>query len=246
MSNIYTITITSIKNNLRSKSLTAGFIGMSAMLAAGLVLFLSLMLIKPVIEAGPPERSELELYLTLVTYATCFICMGISLNVFAFQSMTREKARGNIESLLATPIRIKEVWIGKSLAIFLPGLVLGVVQGAIVMVIINYVYFVPIAGFIFTPWIAVTCFLAAPLIYLCLSLLTHLVGLSSRTANGNIIAQISLPALLALMINMVVHRVVNASSWPFTLFNLGIALLIFIVVIILRPRLGVERVVLSQ
>jgi ABC-type Na+ efflux pump permease subunit len=246
MSNTGTIINSSIKNNLNSKTLTVAFIGMSIMLAAGLVIFLSLMLIKPLVEAGPPERSDLELYLTLVTYTTCIICLGISLNVFAFQSMTREKARGNIESLLATPLKIKDIWIAKSLAIFLPGLVLGVVLGVIVMVAINYIYFVPVAGFIFTPWIAITCFLAAPLIYLCLSLLTHLVGLFNKTANGNIIAQISLPVIIALMINLMLHHVVDAASWSFTLLNLGLALLIFIVTLVLLPRLGVERVVLSQ
>jgi ABC-2 type transport system permease protein len=246
MSNTGTIINSSIKNNLNSKTLTVAFIGMSIMLAAGLVIFLSLMLIKPLVEAGSPERSDLELYLTLVTYTTCIICLGISLNVFAFQSMTREKARGNIESLLATPLKIKDIWIAKSLAIFLPGLVLGVVLGVIVMVAINYIYFVPVAGFIFTPWIAITCFLAAPLIYLCLSLLTHLVGLFNKTANGNIIAQISLPVILSLMINLMLHHVVDAASWSFTLLNLGLALLIFIVTLVLLPRLGVERVVLSQ
>jgi ABC-2 type transport system permease protein len=246
MSNTGTIINSSIKNNLNSKPLTVAFIGMSIMLAAGLVIFLSLMLIKPLVEAGSPERSDLELYLTLVTYTTCIICLGISLNVFAFQSMTREKARGNIESLLATPLKIKDIWIAKSLAIFLPGLVLGVVLGVIVMVAINYIYFVPVAGFIFTPWIAITCFLAAPLIYLCLSLLTHLVGLFNKTANGNIIAQISLPVILSLMINLMLHHVVDAASWSFTLLNLGLALLIFIVTLVLLPRLGVERVVLSQ
>jgi len=246
MSNTGTIINSSIKNNLNSKTLTVAFIGMSIMLAAGLVIFLSLMLIKPLVEAGSPERSDLELYLTLVTYTTCIICLGISLNVFAFQSMTREKARGNIESLLATPLKIKDIWIAKSLAIFLPGLVLGVVLGVIVMVAINYIYFVPVAGFIFTPWIAITCFLAAPLIYLCLSLLTHLVGLFNKTANGNIIAQISLPVIIALMINLMLHHVVDAASWSFTLLNLGLALLIFIVTLVLLPRLGVERVVLSQ
>ena len=226
--------------------MTLVFIGMSIMLAAGLVIFFSLMLIKPLMETGSPGRSDLELYLTLVTYTTVVICMGLSLNIFAFQAITREKARGNIESLLATPLKIKDIWVGKSMAIFLPGMVLGIMLGAIVLFIINYIYFVPAAGFIFTPWIAITCFLAAPLIYLCLSLLTHLVGLYSKTAYGNIIAQISLPVLLAMMINIIVHRVFDAASWSFTLFNLGVAGLILIVVIALQFRLGVERVVLSQ
>ena len=47
------------------------------------------------------------------------------MNVFAFQSMTKEKSRGNIESLLATPVSVKNIWVAKSLAVFIPGMVLG-------------------------------------------------------------------------------------------------------------------------
>ncbi len=246
MRNIGIIISTSIKNNLRSKALTVGFLGLTVMLAAGLAIFFSLMLIKPMMLAGTPDRSDMEIYLTLVVYTSAVIGLGINLNVFAFQSMTREKNRGSIESLLATPLSVKGMWLAKSLAVFIPGLVLGLVIGIIVMFVINYIYFVPVSGFIFTPWIVTSCFIAAPLIYLGLSLLTNLVGLTSKTANGNIIAQVSLPVILTLMINITIRKIVIAASWTFTLVNLALAFIIIIVIAFLQPRLSTERVVLSE
>ncbi|MCJ7727756.1 MAG: hypothetical protein MUO96_03830 [Actinobacteria bacterium] len=246
MKDIGLIIITSIRNNLRLKSVTIVFISLTLMLVAGLTLFFCLLLIAPAMDVELPDRVKLELYLGLIMYSTCLLGLGINLNVFAFQSMTREKARGNIESLLATPLKVKNIWIAKSLAIFVPGLVLGEFLTLIVLIAVNYIYFVPSIGFLFNPWIAVSSFLAVPLIYLCLSLLVYLIGLTGKPANGNVIAQIFLPIIINLMINLMLHNILDAASWSFTLANLGIAAVIVIIIIFLQPRLTRERIVLSR
>ena len=246
MREISLITINSIRNNLKSKALTIVFVCITLMIVAGLTLFFCLLLITPAMDTSVPDRTQLELYLSLIMYTTCLICLGINLNVFAFQSMTREKSRGNIESLLATPLKVKDIWIAKSLAVFIPGLVLGEVLTLITLVAVNYIYFVPRIGFLFTPWIAVSSFLAVPLIYLCLSLLVHLIGLTGKPATGNVIVQIFLPVIMTLMINLTVRHILDAASWPFTLANLGLAAAIIIIVIFLQPRLTRERIVLSR
>ena len=246
MKDIGLIIIISVRNNLRLKSVTIVFIILTLMLVAGLALFFCLLLIAPAMDAALPDRANLELYLGLVMYTTCLMGLGINLNVFAFQSMTREKARGNIESLLATPLKVKDIWIAKSLAVFMPGLVLGEILTLIALIAINYIYFVPRIGFLFTPWIAVSSFLAVPLIYLCLSLFAHLIGLTSKPANGNVIVQVFLPIIMTLMINLMLHHILDAASWLFTVANLGIAAAIAITVIFLLPRLTRERIVLSR
>jgi ABC-type Na+ efflux pump permease subunit len=246
MREISLITINSIRNNLNSKVLTFVFVSVTLIIVAGLTLFFCLLLITPAMDTSVPDRTQLELYLSLIMYTTCLICLGINLNVFAFQSMTREKSRGNIESLLATPLKVKDIWIAKSLAVFIPGLVLGEVLTLITLVAVNYIYFVPRIGFLFTPWIAVSSFLAVPLIYLCLSLLAHLIGLTGKPVNGNVIVQVFLPVIMTLMINLVLHNVLNAASWPFTVANLGLAAVIVIIIIFFLSRLTRERVVLSR
>ena len=246
MRDIILITINSIRNNLKSKALTIVFVSITLMIVAGLALFFCLLLITPAMNAPVPDRSQLELYLSLIMYTTCLICLGINMNVFAFQSMTREKSRGNIESLMATPLGVKDIWIAKSLAVFIPGMVLGEILTLAALLAVNYIYFVPKIGFIYTHWIGLASFLVVPLIYLCLSFLAHLIGLTGKPATGNVVVQIFLPIVLTLMINLMIRHILDAVSWPFALANFGIAAVIAIIVIFLQPRITRERIVLSR
>jgi len=161
MRETYLVILNSIKNNLRLKIVLIVYIAVTIMCVLGVTIALCIFLIVPEMKTGLPDKSKLELYLGLIMYSTCFISLGVNLNSFAFQSMTREKSRGNIESLLATPLEAKNIWIAKSIAIFLPGLILGEFLALIALIAINYIYFVPAVGFIFNPWIAVSSFLAA-------------------------------------------------------------------------------------
>lgn len=245
MRNVVLITVSSIKNNLKSKALTIVFVSVTLMIAAGLALFFCLLLVAPEVNKPVPDRHQLELYLSLIMYTTFLICSGINLNVFAFQSMTREKSRGIIESLMATPLGVKDIWIAKSLAVFMPGMIIGEILTLAALLAVNFIYFVPKVGFICTPWMALSSFLAVPLIYLSLSLLVHLIGLTGKPATGNVVAQIFLPVSLTLMINLLIRNVLDA-SWPFTLVNFGIAVVMAVIVIILKSRITKERIVLSR
>lgn len=247
MNGIGPIITTSIKNNLQSRTLLIVFIGLAVMLALAGALVICLLFIGPMVKGNlPGSESNLELYLGAIMYTVCLFGMGICINVFAASSMTKEKSRGNIESLLATPLKAKNIWLAKSLAVFLPGLVLGEVFTATALVAINYVYFVPEIGFVINPWIAISSFVMVPLMYFCLSLLVHLIGLSGSPQTANTVVQVFLPLILALMMNLGLRQILDMTSWHFTLINLGIAAVVAIVVILLYPRLSKERVVLSR
>ncbi|MFA5055382.1 MAG: hypothetical protein WC562_04310 [Dehalococcoidia bacterium] len=246
MREISLIIAASVKNNMRMKIIIAVQIAMVLLCVIALVAAFCLLAVAPAMEAEPIDVHALETYLTVIVYSSCLIGLGINMNVFAFQTMTREKSRGNMAALLATPLDIRHIWIAKSLAVYLPGLILGEVLALISLVAVNYIYFVPEVGFLFTPWMAVSGFLAAPLIYLSLSLLVHLVGLTGKPATGNVIVQVFLPVFASLMINLGVHNVLDAASWQFALANLGVALVIGVIAVLLRPRLTKERIILSQ
>ena len=246
MREIGLIILNSIKNNLRLKIALMIYIAITIICVLGLVIAICVFLIAPEMNTGLPDRSKLELYLGLIMYSTCFISLGVNLNAFATQSMTREKSRGNIESLLATPLEAKNIWIAKSIAIFIPGLILGEVLTFIVLIAVNYIYFIPEIGFILNPWLAVSSFLVTPLIYLFLSLLFHLVALTGKPATGNVIIQVFLPVAINLIINLVVRNILVGNSWQFTVVNLGIAFIIAVMIIFLKPHLKKERIVLSR
>lgn len=216
------------------------------MILIALVALFGILLIAPELNKLSPDKAKLELYLGIIIFSASALGLGVNLNALGFISMIKEKSRGNIQSLLVTPLRLKDIWIGRSLAVFIPGLILGEFLTLISLVVVNYIYFVPTVGFVFNSWIAVTGFFAIPLIYFCLGLLVYLIGLTGKPVNANILAQAFLPIYLNIIIQILINtNIFDVSSWTFTLTNIGLALVIAIIVIILQFRISKEKVVLS-
>jgi ABC-2 type transport system permease protein len=245
MSNIWLVTSAGIKNSLRMKIVLTILILVTLICVGGVMLILCLLLIKPEMESGAPNTAALKEHLSLALYSSSFIGIGVTLNSMMFQTMVKEKARGVLAALLATPLRASDIWVGKSLALFVPGLVLSIIMTVLSLVIINVVYFLPNIGFLASPQMIVTSLVAVPLVYLSFGMLVHLVGLISRPATGNVIAQIFLPVVINLMVQLCIRGVMGADSWQFMVLNLGVALAIGVVVLAVSPRLTAERVVLS-
>ncbi len=234
-----------MKNNFRLRAVATVIGGVVFICVIGLVVLLLVLLVRPELNEAAPNRSALGNYLGLILYITSFLSIGIYASVFAFQSLTREKSRGNIQALLATPVDPNNIWLGKSLAVFLPGLVFAVLITLATFLVLNFIYFVPGVGFIFTSWMLLNSLVAVPLVYLALTLLVFIIGLTGKPATGNVIAQIFLPVLTTLMINLAVRGILNAGSWLFTVVLLGITAVISIVVLLLRSKLTAERIILS-
>lgn len=234
-----------MKNNLRSVSTIVIMAVVVLICAAGLIVALCVLVIAPEAQSLAPDRSLLQTQLSVAVFGASLIGVGINLNVFT-QTIIKEKARGNITALLATPLEMGNILAGKSLAVFIPGLVMGTILGVATLLIINFVYLVPSVGFIINPWMIISSFLAVPMIYLGLSFLSHIIGLAGKPVTANVIVQVFLPVFASAMINLGVRDVLNAASWKFTLANLGIAVLIGVLVFLLRPRLTTEKVVLSS
>jgi ABC-2 type transport system permease protein len=245
MRNLCLLTAFGIKSYLRSKITLIIAWTIILMVVIALAVALSLFMIAPELKSDAPDRSRLELSLGLIMYSSCVIGVGVNLSSYAFQSLVREKSRGVINSLLATPLKASDIWAAKSLAVFLPGLVIGEFLALIVMLAVNFYYFVPEPGFIMTPWIAMSTFLCAPLVYLSLSFLVHNVGLTGKPATANVILQVFLPLFVTLMINLIVRNILDVTSWTFMALNLGIAAALGVAALCLKPRLKNETIVLS-
>ena len=246
MKNMGPLIITNIKNNFSSKSIAIIWYGMALLLVVGIAALFGILLIAPELSKISPDRTKLEIYLGVILFSASLLGLGINLNALGFTSMVKEKSRGNIQSLLATTLELKDIWMVKSLAIFIPGLIVGELLTLISLIAVNYIYFVPKVGFLFSPWIAVTSFIVFPVIYLCLGLLVYLMGLTSKPQNANIIALVFLPVFVNLVIQLPLNsNFMDFTSWPFTLVNVGIAIVIAIILIILRSRITKEKVILS-
>lgn len=212
----------------------------------GVALLFCLLMINPEMEKAVPNKGVLEGYLGLVLYASAFITIGITLNSTVFQAMVREKSRGNLTALLATPLKVTDIWLGKSLSLFLPGLVLTIILTCLCWIIINLIYFLPEPGFIINAQMVVNSLVAVPLIYLLFGLLVHLVGFVTKPATGNIIAQVFLPVMVNLAAQLVARGVMNANSWQFMIMNFGIAFVCGVAILAVKPKLAKEKIILSS
>jgi hypothetical protein len=239
------VTTTSIKNVFRMKTVLIILVPIALICVVGVDILMCLLVIAPESASATPDMVALEGYLSLILYASSFISIGVTLNSLVFQTMTKEKSRGNYAALLATPLKATDIWMGKSLALFLPGLVLGVLLTALSLVLINIIYFLPKIGFLFSLQMLISSLVAVPLIYLLFGMLVHLVSFISKPATGNIIAQIFLPVMANVVMQLVVRNVMDANSWTFLALNLGIALVIGIIVLMVKPRLTPEKIMLS-
>jgi ABC-type Na+ efflux pump permease subunit len=246
MRNMGIIFSTSMKNNFTSKAVAVIWYGIALLLASGMIILFGVLLIGP--EAGKlsPDRSQLELYMAVTMFSVSLIGLGVNLNALGFTSMIREKAKGNIQSLLVTNLSIKDIWLAKTLAVFVPGLIAGTVLTLATLLVLNFVYFVPAVGFLINPWISITSFIIYPALYLCLGLLVNLVGLTNKPVNANIIAQVFLPVFINVVIQVMLRSsFMDYTSWQFMLINLGFVIIVGAVVLIVAPRISKERVVLS-
>ncbi len=246
MKNIGILINANIKNNFSAKSVAIIWYSTALLLVAAMTALFGILLIAPEMGKISPDKAKLDLYLGVILFTASLLGLGINLNALGFTSMIKEKSRGNIQSLMATPIRLKDIWIGKSLAVFIPGLIIGEFLTLITLLIVNYIYFVPTIGFLFNPWIAITCFIVFPAMYLCFGLLVYLIGLTGKPVNANIAALVFLPLFVNIVVQLPLRsNFMDFTSWHFTLVNIGITLVIGIILAILQFRLSKERVTLS-
>lgn len=210
--NIGIIVKAGLKTSLRLRSVAAGSAGVAIICAAGVAVVFATQFIRPEMQTPVPDLRALENFLGLVLFTTSFISIAIFASVNAFHSLTRDKSKGNIQALLATPLSPGEIWLGRSLAVFIPGLLFAFVLTTATYLVLNFIYFVPNTGFLFSPWALVSSLVAVPLIYLALMLLVHQIGLSSKPGTANIIAHVFLLIIIILMINLVIRDVLDRKS----------------------------------
>jgi len=235
----------SLRQNFRQKTATIISAGIMLMCAAAIDATFCILLIAPTATAASRDRASRVTYLSIILYCNCLLGPGVNLNAFAFPTLTREKTRGNLEALLATPLSIRSIWAAKSIAVYLPGLVMGLATTLIALFTINGIVQLDRPGVLLPPWTAVGVFLATPLMYLCISLLSHLVGLTGKPASANVIVQLFLPLIITLTINLMLRNILEPGLL-LTLMNLGIAVALALIILFLQPRLTRERIILSQ
>ncbi|MCK5567150.1 MAG: hypothetical protein KAI62_04510 [Actinomycetia bacterium] len=188
----------------------------------------------------------LELIISLIAY---FLPLTILMTfIWAFSSLpvVKEKVDGSIASLIATTLTPKEIWWGKSLAIFIPGYIISIISTMIVLLAVNLSVIVPATGIFLLPLpLILTSLIFNPLLLFGLLLFIILFSLAY---NPDIAITPSFLVGFGLMMGIPLGMAlgaINLASWSFSLWYLAGVIIVWIIVLSLTRLLTKEKIVLS-
>jgi len=197
--------------------------------------------------AWEETKPLLELFMGLAVNYVPLIVLFSCMATWATDPIAKEKAKGPIESLLATPLTARGVWIGKSLAIFLPAYIIGLAATLIVILAMNLAAILPATGHFVLPLPeAFTCFLFLPLFMFALVLVGIIFSLITNPVIGQTII-IFVGVVLMQVVGQVGGRLWwLLASWDYALYNLAGAALLGIIAFYLSRSLTKEKIILSS
>jgi ABC-type Na+ efflux pump permease subunit len=225
--------------------LAAAFLVLAAALAGGA----ALLLVPP--PAGAPEVPDSPttsmLVGTMLYFVTLLPFLAL-LWVFAGAILMKEKASGHLETLLATPLSTRTLWLAKTATVVLPGLVMAAISSALIVVAVAVATRIrpEAAAFAFPPPLFVVCWLGNPLLFSGLGAVTVLLALRAGP-DAAIVPSFALGfGLMAVVPAGTAVGVLDLSSWVFASGYLGAAAVEWMVVLVLAHGLTKERIVLSS
>jgi ABC-2 type transport system permease protein len=197
---------------------------------------------------GEPEaKPMLALFIGLVAYFLPLFVLISFIWAFASLPVVKEKVNGNIEALMATPLSPRELWLGKTLAIFLPAYIISAITTIVAILAINLTAIWPATGeFALAPPAIVLGLGVNPLLFLGLLLFMLLFSIAN---NPDIALAPSFILGFGLMMGIPVGMgtgIIDISSWSFVLWYLAGTVLAWIAVLALSPMLTRQNIVLSS
>lgn len=175
---------------------------------------------------------------TLPVIMATFIC-----SVFSNSSVVVDKNKRLFEPMLATPLSLAQVWLGKSLAVALPGLIAGITGTLLIAVILNVVFIIPAVGSFILPG-------AIPLLgaFVIMPVLVSLAVLMI-TAMELIMVEPVIPSLIFTVISLGIYMTALfqiSKNWDFSIVYLAIISVSAVGTFCLGRILSKERVILSS
>lgn len=157
-----------------------------------------------------------------------------------------EKTKHSLESLLCTPLSLKQFWFGKTMSMFIPSIVIGFLFSIAAFCALNIFIISPKVGYWIYPGAAslVAILIVTPAIVLFISALFYLLQLI--IANVRTINIIFMCVILVAVNILVLGPVISTSSWAIVFISLGAAVILGLADLFLSRLLTKERIVLSS
>ncbi|MDD3521228.1 MAG: hypothetical protein PHU65_08370 [Actinomycetota bacterium] len=218
-----------------------------ALVTVAASLILVFVLRKQDIFSNEYSKSILELIIGLISYFIPLTILMTFIWSFANFMVINEKARGNIESLLATPLDPKDISKGKSFAVFLPAYIISSFSYLIILLSLNFAVIFPKTGeFLFPPQALLIGFIINPIFFMGL---LFIIVVFSLAANPDIAIAPSFIVGFGLMLGIPLGLAtgnISILSWSFVLWCLAGAALIWIILIFSFRLLSKEKIILSS
>jgi len=194
-----------------------------------------------------PETPPEEISFAYMTILLCMmtIAVGICYSVMLAVPMTKDKANGNIESMLAASANIKDIWIAKTIALFLISLIAALVLVIPAALILKIACIPSEVTLTLNPWFLLTTFVSVPVMYLCECFLITIIALCFSAEAGNVIGAVFCPAMTILTINLVAKKALDPGTPILFLIHLALGAVMLVVSILLYRKVDKEKVVLS-
>ena len=111
-------------------------------------------------------RQISQVFLNSMVYALPLMYSILICAIFAAYSVIVEKSRRNLESLLATPVSLSKIWMGKTLAVTLPSIIIALGVTILGYIAINIFQVMPRTGSFIVPDVlpVVTAIVIVPLL----------------------------------------------------------------------------------
>jgi len=130
----------------------------------------------PVVAQLPGEEQLLVLLLAQFNFFLLLIPTMIAMSVATF-SIVDEKLSGSLEALLATPVKTRDLLLGKALAGAIPALVMTWISAGVLLLVVSAVGWGELVGFVVTARWFLTLFLLTPAV----AILSFMLGVTGSS-----------------------------------------------------------------
>lgn len=191
--------------------------------------------------ALPPQGQAVLLNTALVYFFVLPVVIPLSIAAY---SIVGEKEQGTLEPLLATPIRDWELFLGKSMAPVIPGLVLSWIAFGLFLLASRLILGTIPRGVLSLPWF-LSIFALAPFLALFAVFVTMIV--SSRTSDTRAAYQFSSLAVLPALIPLIVYSArLTAVNLAFVGIEAGVLLPLNVLTLYIALRLFRREEILTR
>jgi ABC-2 type transport system permease protein len=138
-------------------------------------------------------QQNIQLYLNSLSYTLPLVMTMLLCSFFSTYAVITDKAKRTLESLLATPVSLRQIWWGKSLAVSLPSIAITFIVLLLAILVTNMLVILPSIGVFLlpSPLALVSWLVIVPImVYFVVSIVTflQLIMTNPRIANFAFIA----------------------------------------------------------